>query len=149
MRSINFNINIWPILIRVVGALILFISVHQAVDYFKSQRQLSVMNVLSDGANEINSRTPIEIDKEITLEKALAGPGRQITYFFVLPQFRASEIPEDLIDVLMKKLENSLLEEFTNSPIFKTMRENEVHAVYSFSDGSSKPLFEVRVGPAQ
>lgn len=143
------NINLWPILIRIVGALILFVSVHQAVDYFRSQRQLAVMNVLSDGANEINSRTPLVVDKELTLEKALAGPGRQITYFYIFTQFDSEEIPDDLIDVLMEKFEKSLLEEYTNAPMFKTMRENEVHVVYSCQDSKGHPLFEVRAGPAK
>jgi hypothetical protein len=150
MRRLNVgNINVWPILIRIIGAVILFVSVQQAVAYFQSQRQLAVMNVLSDGANKINNRTPVEIDKEITLEKALAGPGRQINYFYKFTQLKASDIPDDLIDVLMKKLERSLLEEYTHAPMFKTMRETEVHAVYSFSDSTDKPLFDVRIGPAQ
>lgn len=147
MRRIN--INIWPIAIRIVGAFILFVSVHQAVDYFKNQRQLSVMNVLSDGANTINSKAPTVVDHEQTLEKALAGPGRQITYFYSLTKFRIKDVPDDLIDVLMKKLEKALLEEYTNAPMFKTMRENGVHVVYSYQDSSGTPLFDVRVGPAQ
>ena len=53
-----------------------------------SKRQLSELQSIEEGFMEaevfINAQAPIKIDDQTRLEKALAGPGDMITYFYTL-----------------------------------------------------------------
>jgi len=108
------------------------------------ENDISIKDQLMQGANEINAKCPIMVDRETRLDNAVALPNSifQYNYTFV-------NLSKALIDVkkIKSKLSPNLLNSIKTNPGMKSFRDNNVTLVYSYNDKNGKFLFSLEFGP--
>jgi len=134
-------------LVRATIALVVVTALRQVAVHLTSERNIQVLETLSAGADDINQRAPIQMDNDLRLDRALAGPGKKMTYFYSFTKLDGQEMPDQIITDFMKKLEKSLLDEYNTATDMQGMKANEVDMVYSYHDRHGRHLFDIQVGP--
>ena len=54
--------------------------------------ETDLRRALEIAADEITAKAPMELDKEIRLDRAFAGPGAHLTYYYSLPNYASGEV---------------------------------------------------------
>ncbi|MBN47833.1 MULTISPECIES: hypothetical protein [unclassified Methylophaga] len=111
-----------------------------------SKRQLSELQSIEEGFMEaevfINAQAPIKIDDQTRLEKALAGPGDMITYFYTLTTVSVAEVePATVLEKIKPKLLSSLCKNAEMQPVLQAGAK----IVYVYSDKNSEDVGRIEV----
>lgn len=103
---------------------------------------VSVEEGFQEAEQFINSRAPIKIDDETRLDKALAGPGDLMTYFYSLTQLNVAEVDaEQVLNDIKPKLLSSLCSNAEMQPVLKA----GARMVYVYSDQNGEDVGEIEV----
>uniref|UniRef100_I1XKR2 Uncharacterized protein n=2 Tax=Methylophaga nitratireducenticrescens TaxID=754476 RepID=I1XKR2_METNJ len=90
----------------------------------------------------INSRAPIKIDDETQLNKALAGPGDLMTYYYSLTNVTIDNVnPAAVLKDIKPKLLASLCSNADMQPILKAGAK----LVYVYSDKNNEDVGRIEV----
>lgn len=96
----------------------------------------------------INSQAPIKIDDQTRLEKALAGPGDRITYFYTLTTVTIEEVDSTaVLENIKPKLISSLCSNAEMQPVLQAGAK--IVYVYSDKNGEDVGRIEVVVADCQ
>lgn len=110
------------------------------------QQQLSADVSVEEGFLEaeqfINARAPIKIDDQTRLDKALAGPGDLMTYFYSLTTVTIEEVePETILDNIKPKLLANLCSNADMQPVLQAGAK----LVYVYSDKTGEEVGRIDV----
>lgn len=90
----------------------------------------------------INSRAPIKIDDETQLNKALAGPGDLMTYYYSLTNINIDDVnPTAVLEDIKPKLLASLCRNADMQPVLKAGAK----LVYVYSDKNNEDVGRIEV----
>lgn len=111
-----------------------------------SKQQLSELQSIEEGFMEaevfINAQAPIKIDDQTRLEKALAGPGDLMTYFYSLTTVTVAEVePAALLENIKPKLLSSLCNNADMLPVLQAGAK----LVYVYSDINGEDVGRIEV----
>lgn len=109
-------------------------------------QQLSEPQSIEEGFKEaevfINAQAPIKIDDQTRLEKALAGPGDLMTYFYTLTTVTVADVdPESLLENIKPKLLSSLCNNAEMQPVLQAGAK----LVYRYSDKNNEDVGRIEV----
>ena len=90
----------------------------------------------------INSRAPIKIDDETRLNKAVAGPGDLMTYFYSLTNVTVNNVnPTSVLEDIKPKLLASLCSNADMQPVLQAGAK----LVYVYSDNNGEDVGRIEV----
>lgn len=109
-------------------------------------QQLSEEQSIEEGFMEaevfINAQAPIKIDDQTRLEKALAGPGDLMTYFYTLTTVTVAEVePTTVLENIRPKLLSNLCNNAEMQPVLQAGAK----IVYVYSDKNSEDVGRIEV----
>jgi hypothetical protein len=91
----------------------------------------SVENELAKVARTITLNCPKMVNVDTRLDKAVAGPGRRLTFFYSFPKFDSSHVPKKLYSA---KVAETLLRRACHAQKLKPFFQNNVSLVYHYND---------------
>jgi|SRR5690554_1583248 len=90
----------------------------------------------------INSRAPIKIDDQTRLDKAMAGPGDLMTYFYSLTNVAIADVdPAAVLEDIKPKVLKSLCSNSDMQPVLQAGAK----LVYVYSDMAGKEVGRINV----
>ncbi|MCL5975885.1 MAG: hypothetical protein M1270_08735 [Gammaproteobacteria bacterium] len=109
-------------------------------------QQLSEEQSIEEGFMEaevfINAQAPIKIDDQTRLEKALAGPGDLMTYFYTLTTVTVAEVePTTVLENIRPKLLSNLCNNAEMQPVLQAGAK----IVYVYSDMNNEDVGRIEV----
>lgn len=104
--------------------------------------ELSIEEGFLEAEKLINSRAPIKIDDETRLNKAVAGPGDLMTYFYSLTNVTLGDVnPASVLEDIKPKLLASLCSNADMQPVLQAGAK--LIYVYSDKDGEEVGRIDV------
>lgn len=90
----------------------------------------------------INSQAPIKIDDQTRLEKALAGPGDMITYFYTLTTVTIEEVDSTAV---LENIKPKLLSNLCSNVEMQPVLQAGAKIVYVYSDKNNEDVGRIVV----
>jgi len=113
-----------------------------ATDQQQPLDELSIEEGFIEAEQLINSRAPIKIDDQTRLNKAVAGPGDLMTYFYSLTNVIVGDVnPASLLDDIKPKLLASLCSNADMQPVLQAGAK----LVYVYSDKNNQDVGRIEV----
>lgn len=113
-----------------------------ATDQQQPLDELSIEEGFMEAEKLINSRAPITIDDQTRLNKALAGPGDLMTYFYSLTTVSVADVnPTAVLEDIKPKLLASLCSNADMQPVLQAGAK----LVYVYSDKNGEDVGRIEV----
>ena len=104
--------------------------------------ELSIEEGFMEAEKIINSRAPIKIDDETQLNKALAGPGDLMTYYYSLTNVDVTSVnPHAVLEDIRPKLLASLCSNADMQPVLQA----GARLVYVYADKNGEDVGRIEV----
>lgn len=113
------------------------------------RRQLSDDQSIEEGFLEaeafINAQAPIKIDDQTRLNKAIAGPGDLMTYYYSLTQVTVADVEPATV---LKDIKPKVLKSLCSNPDMQPVLQAGARLVYVYSDMAGKEVGRINVTAA-
>ncbi|WP_417550366.1 hypothetical protein [Methylophaga sp.] len=104
--------------------------------------EVSIEEGFLEAEKLINSRAPIKIDDETRLNKALAGPGDLMTYFYSLTNVTVNNVNPTAV---LEDIKPKLLASLCSNPDMQPVLEAGARLVYVYSDKNGQDVGRIQV----
>lgn len=113
------------------------------------RRQLSDSQSIEEGFLEaeafINAQAPIKIDDQTRLNKAIAGPGDLMTYYYSLTKVAIADVEPTTV---LKDIKPKVLKSLCSNPDMQPVLQAGARLVYVYSDMAGKEVGRINVTAA-
>ena len=110
----------------------------------KPKSTVNVAAVLAQAETLLNKQMPYMIDKEVRVDRAVAGPGRRMTYHYTLVALNSTQINSASLAAVMGPL---LRNKVCKTPEAAILFEHGVTSSFAYSDSDGKEIGIVDVTP--
>lgn len=90
----------------------------------------------------INSRAPIKIDDKTRLDRAIAGPGDLMTYFYSLTTIAVTDVEPATV---LADIKPNVLKSLCSNPDMQPVLQAGARLVYVYSDMAGKEIGRINV----
>jgi len=129
------------ILIIVITAAIVGLLTFYGTKYFLFDQNLK--EELQEAADQLNAKTPMQLDEETTLDSAAVTGDRNFDYYYTLI-YKSTEVNKDTVEKYVKPM---LIERVKASSEMNSLKNKEVIFTYNYYGYDGLPAVSIEITP--